>query len=172
MKATLEHLLPKLGIDPAEVTIIHHDGKSDLEQSLPRKLRAWQAPGARFLILRDNDRAPDCRMVKQRLAGIVAATGKSPVSKVRIVCQELEAWFLADVAALRAAGYPAQSKSPAFSRRDPDEISHPVHEMERLRPGYGKITGASDIAPHLDPDDDRSSSFRHTVQAIRDLTAV
>jgi hypothetical protein len=44
--------------------------------------------------------------------------------------------------------------------------------MERLRPGYGKITGASDIAPHLDPDNDRSSSFRHTVQAIRDLTAV
>ncbi len=171
MKATLEQLLPKLGIDPAEVTIISHEGKSDLERSIPRKLRAWQAPGARFLILRDNDRAPDCMLVKQRLAELVANAGKAPVTKVRIVCQELEAWFLADVPALTAAGYLAPRKSPAFSRRDPDSVTHPVHEMKRLRPGYGKITGANEIAPHLNPANDRSASFHHTVQAIRDLTA-
>lgn len=171
MKATLEHLLPNLGIDPSEVTIIAHEGKSDLERSIPRKLRAWQTPGARFLILRDNDRAPDCVQIKTHLSGLVAGTGKSEVTKVRIVCQELEAWFLADVAALTAAGYLAPGTSPAFSRRDPDAITHPVHEMERLRRGYGKITGATEIAPHLDPDNTRSASFRNAVQAIRDLTA-
>jgi hypothetical protein len=170
MKSALEHFLPKLGVEMDAVTIIAHDGKSDLERSLPRKLRAWQAPDARFLILRDNDRALDCKRVKQRLFDIVEAAGKAHVSKVRIVCQELEAWFLADIDALRAAGYLGMTKSPAFSKRNPDEISHPVHEMKRLRPSYGKITGANDIAPYLDPDNDRSASFRNTVQAIRDLT--
>ena len=171
MKATLEHLLPRLGVDLSIVTIIVHEGKSDLERSIPRKLRAWQAPGARFLILRDNDRAPDCRQVKAHLAALVADVGKSHVSKVRIVCQELEAWFLSDVPALVAAGYLSDGRSPAFARRDPDEITHPVREMQRLRPGYGKITGANDVAPHLDLENVRSASFRNTIQAIRDLTA-
>lgn len=168
MKATLEHLLPKLGIELNAVTIIAHEGKSDLERSIPRKLKAWREPGARFLILRDNDRG-DCTTVKQRLANLVAGAGKSTVTKVRVVCQELEAWFLADVDALQAAGYLGIGKTPAFAKRNPDMISHPVHEMERLRAGYGKITGANEIAPHLDPDNDRSASFRNTVQAIRDL---
>ncbi|MFN3293764.1 MAG: DUF4276 family protein, partial [Gemmobacter sp.] len=86
---------------------------------------------------------------------------------VRVVCQELEAWFLADVAALVASGYLEQGRSPKFARRDPDSITHPVHEMQRLRPEYGKIIGARDIAPHLDPGNARSASFRHTIQAIR-----
>lgn len=169
MKVTLERLLPKLGIDLSFVTIIAHEGKTDLERSIPRKLRAWQAPGARFLVLRDNDRG-DCLAVKARLAQLVAAAGKSASTKVRIVCQELEAWFLADVEALIAGGYLAAGKSPAFLRKDPDAISYPVHEMERLRAGYGKITGANDIAPHLAIDNTRSTSFRNTIQAIRDLT--
>lgn len=170
MKVTLEYLLPKLGVDLKDVTIIAHEGKTDLERSIPRKLRAWQTPGARFLVLRDNDRAPDCRLVKARLSQLVYEAGKSSVSKVRIVCQELEAWFLADVAALTEAGYLAPGKSPAFSRRDPDAIPHPAQEMEHIRRGYGKITGASEVAPHLDPENIRSASFRNTVQAIRDLT--
>ena len=172
MKVTLEALLPKLGIDPARVTIIPHQGKSDLEQSIPRKLRAWQVPGARFLILRDNDRAPKCVEVKRNLSDLVERAGKAEFSKVRIVCQELEAWFLADAAALREAGYLGAGKPPGFARKDPDAIPYPVHEMERLRPGYGKISGARDIAPHLDPDNTRSASFRNTVRALRALTEV
>jgi hypothetical protein len=171
MKATLEHLLPKLGINISEVVIIAHEGKTDLERSIPHKLRAWQTPGARFLILRDNDRAPDCTAVKKRLSSLVEITGKSELTKVRVVCQELEAWFLADLAALVAAGYLAPGTSPKFARRDPDTITHPVVEMQRLRRGYGKITGAAEIAPHLDPDNNRSASFRNTIAAIRDLTA-
>jgi hypothetical protein len=169
MKVTLEALLPKLGIDPAGVTIIAHQGKSDLEQSIPRKLKAWKTPKARFLILRDNDRAPDCRQVKAQLARLAADAGKAGATTVRIVCQELEAWFLADRAALVAAGYLGAGKQPAFLRKDPDAISHPVREMEQLRPGYGKIAGARDIAPHLDLCNNRSTSFRSTVQALRVL---
>lgn len=169
MKATLEHLLPKVGVDLAQVTIISHQGKSDLEASIPRKLRGWQVPGARFLILRDNDRG-DCKARKADLSKLVAGAGKADVTKVRIVCQELEAWFLADVPALVASGYLADGKRPAFEKRDPDTVDYPVHVMKKLRPGYGKVIGANDIAPHLDPQNTRSASFRNTVRAILDLT--
>jgi hypothetical protein len=171
MKVTLEALLPRLGIDMATVTIIAHQGKSDLEQSIPRKLRAWQTCGARFLILRDNDRAPDCKQRKRSLSDLVDQAGKSGVTKVRIVCQELEAWFLADIGALVAAGYLNPGQNPAAGRRNPDTIPYPAREMERLRPGYGKISGAREIAPHLDPDNTRSASFRNTVRTLRALTA-
>lgn len=170
MKTTLEHLLPKLGIDLAGVTIIAHDGKSALERSIPRKLRGWRVPGARFLILRDNDRG-DCHSRKASLAALVASAGKAAETKVRIVCQELEAWFLADVPALVSAGYLSAGRHPSFGTRDPDSIDYPVHEMEKLRPGYGKGIGANDIARHLDLGNTRSASFRTTIQAIRDLTA-
>jgi hypothetical protein len=170
MKITLERLLPRLGVDPDTVTIIAYQGKSDLEKSFPRKLRAWQDPDARFLILRDNDRG-DCRDRKAHLTGLIEAAGKAGRSKVRIVCQELEAWFLADVPALVASGYLPPGKNPGFSRKDPDSIAHPLHEMLKLRPGYGKGIGATEIAPHLDPNNDRSASFRNTIQAIRDLIA-
>lgn len=170
MKTTLEHLLPKLGIDLGSVTIIAHDGKSDLERSIPIKLRAWRTPGARFLILRDNDRG-DCRARKSHLSALVARTGRQGQTKIRIVCQELEAWFLADLPALVAAGYLPASVQPAFARKDPDHIQRPVDEMRRLRPGYGKGIGADEISFHLDPENIRSASFRHTIQAIRDLTA-
>ena len=170
MKTTLEHILPKLGIDLGSVTIIAHQGKSDLERSIPRKLRGWQVPGARFLILRDNDRG-DCRARKTLLWTLVNAAGKAGHSKVRIVCQELEAWFLADLPALVAAGYVATGKYPKFSTKDPDAIPHPAEEMDRIRPGYGKMIGASEIAPYLDTSNTRSASFRNTIQAIRDLTA-
>ena len=170
MKITLENLLPKLGIDLYSVTIIAHQGKSDLERSIPKKLRAWLVPNARFLILRDNDRG-DCHARKAHLVELAAGAGKAEQSRVRIVCQELEAWFLADLPALVAAGYLAAGKLPAFSRKDPDSIAHPVREMERLRPGYGKGIGATNIAPHLDPANIRSASFRNTIQAIRDLIA-
>lgn len=170
MKTTLEHLLPRLGIDINTVVIIAHQGKSDLERSVPRKLRAWQEPGAKFLILRDNDRG-DCSARKVHLAGLVRTAGKAAQSKVRIVCQELEAWFLADIQALVASGYLAAGRSQSFSKKDPDAISHPAAEMEKLRPGYGKGTGAAEIAPHLNLNNMRSASFRNTIQAIRDLTA-
>jgi hypothetical protein len=171
MKTTLEHLLPKIGIALDRVTIIAHQGKSDLERSIPRKLRAWRAPGARFLILRDNDRG-DCRQRKAHLSELVASAGRAGESKVRIVCQELEAWFLADISALIAAGYVVAGKSPGFTKGLPDDVSHPVQVMQKLKPGYGKISGATAIAPHLDPDNTRSASFRNTVQAIRALTAL
>jgi hypothetical protein len=168
MVAVMNALLPSLGVDLATVKIIAHDGKSDLEASIPKKLRGWRDPSARFLILRDNDRG-NCHDRKRAIFGLVNGTGREHCTVVRIVCQELEAWFLADLNALERAGYLNAGSRPAFTRLDPDSVPYPVHFMEQLRRGYRKGSGAATIAPHLDPNNSRSASFRNTVAAIRKL---
>ena len=47
MKALLDGLLPRLFPDLL-FQCVPHDGKGDLEKSIPRKLRAWREPGVRF----------------------------------------------------------------------------------------------------------------------------
>ena len=167
MKAALQALLPRLGVNPAEVQILEHEGVQDLERSLPRKLRAWRDPAARFLVLRDNDNG-DCLARKSRLTAIVEAAGRAKHTKIRIVCQELEAWFIGDRAALEASAV-FGTIPRTFPIPDPDAVVTPSAKLRNIRRDYGKIAGARAIAPHLDIDNSRSASFRHTIQAIRDL---
>lgn len=76
MEEMLRGFLPVLFPDWVEGVhwrCIPHEGKSDLEKSIPRKLRAWRQPGARFVVLRDQDSAA-CETVKG-LRAYVAAEG-------------------------------------------------------------------------------------------------
>lgn len=168
MKTVMHQLLPQLGVN--DFRVFAFDGAGDLEASLRSKLRKWTDSNARFLIIRDNDRG-NCRARKQRLDEIVRSAGSTANYKIRIVCQELEAWFLGDPEALEAAGYLKVGSRPSFCRRNPDDIVHPVHEMRRLAPDYNKGIGASKISPHLKISTNRSASFHNTVQAVRDLAA-
>lgn len=62
MKAFLLEFLPRLvpGWRHEEhFLLVPHEGKSDLDKSIPRKVKAWREPGVRFVIVRDNDGA-DC----------------------------------------------------------------------------------------------------------------
>lgn len=167
MKAALEVLLPRIGVDPETVTIIEHQGVQDLEASLPRKLRAWRDPTARFLVLRDNDNG-DCVARKRKLVELVNAAGRSGQAKVRIVCQELEAWFIGDRGALELSGlFGALPRS--FPMPNPDAVVRPADRLLRIRPDYSKIAGAKAIAAFLDLDNPRSVSFGHTIAAVRQL---
>lgn len=67
MKVLLDGLLPRL-FPGLPFWCIAHEGKSDLELSIPRKLRAWREPGVRFVVIRDND-GGDCRGLKAALRG-------------------------------------------------------------------------------------------------------
>jgi hypothetical protein len=68
MKTLLDGLLPRL-MPELPFICIPHEGKQDLEKSIPRKLRAWREPGARFVVVRDND-GGDCHALKQRLVAL------------------------------------------------------------------------------------------------------
>ena len=100
MKAFLEGFLPRILPPEQSFRLIPHEGKSDLEKSLPRKLRTWREPGARFIVVRDQDRA-DCVQVKAGLRALCDGTGRDVL--IRIACRELEAWYLADLSAVDKA---------------------------------------------------------------------
>lgn len=167
MEITLRAVLPRLSLRPDQFQIVTHEGVGDLEASLARKLRKWRDPNARFLIIRDNDRG-DCRARKARLAALAEASGSRQPRKIRIVMQELEAWFLGDPAALEAAGLLDRGQRPA-ALREPETNAHPEGALRQLDRSYQKGIGARRIAPHLDPSRNEAGSFHATIAAIREL---
>ena len=167
MKVTLEYLLPRLGI--TDFQIIAFQGVSALESSLARRVRAWRDPTARFLVIRDNDNG-DCSRRKQRLLDFLDQAGTRRPFKVRIVVQELEAWFLGDLPALESAGLLKDGRIRAKFRKNPEEHRTPATLLKELDPTYQKTGGARRIARHLSLTENTASSFHATLAAIKDLS--
>lgn len=168
LKHLLEGLLPRLY--PGLVfQCVAHEGKSDLEKSIPRKLRASCEPGARFLVVRDND-GGDCVELKRKLTRLCEEGGRAD-SVVRIACQEIEAWYLGDSNAL-ADAY-GDERLRGIERkaqyRDPDAVQKPSVALKRLAPEFQKISGARRMAARLTPEGNRSASFHALLRGIEKL---
>ena len=114
MRDLLVGLLPRLYPNTV-FECLAHEGKNDLEKSIPRKLRAWREPGVRFVILRDND-GDDCVRLKRRLLQSCQQAGR-PDTLVRIVCQELEAGYLGEPDALAEAFENERLRVESVARR-------------------------------------------------------
>jgi hypothetical protein len=169
--AMLEGLLPK--IIPEDVTprFITFEGKQDLEKQLAKRLRGYRNPNALFVVMRDQDADPDCKVVKRRVAHLCRNAGRSSVL-VRIACRELEAFYLGDLAAveqgLDAPGIARQQQTRRF--RTPDQVVSPKMELRNLtKHQYQPVAGSRAIGRHLDPENDRSHSFHNLVLGIRRL---
>ena len=170
MKALLDGLLPRL-FPHLVFQCVPHDGKADLEKSIPRKLRVWRDPGIRFVIVRDNDRG-DCLALKQRLENLCSVRPQRDVM-IRIVCQELEAWYLAEPDAL-ADAFEMESLRGIGGRRgfgQPDAVSYPVRELARLVPRFQKVSGARLLAGQLTRRRNRSPSFHAMIDGIEQLAS-
>lgn len=149
---------------------VPHEGKSDLDRSVPRKLAAWRVPGDRFVVLRDSDAAA-CRQVKARLVKLCADSGR-PDTLVRLACQELEAWYLGDLEALAAAYEDPKLCGPAMRKRfvDPDAWEKPSAQVQRVLPAFQKGQGARRMGVALrGADESRSRSFQVFVAGVRRL---
>lgn len=168
MKVLLDNLLPRLFPElrcEKDFVCVKHDGKKDLEKSLPRKLEAWREPGVRFCVILDNDGA-DCRQLKRRLRELCERSGR-PDTLVRIACQELEAWYLGDPEALaRAFASPHLREIGNKARfRDPDAVDQPSSALARLVPEFQKVSGARRMAAVMSLDN-RSRSFQIFVDGV------
>lgn len=140
--------------------------KRDLELSIPRKLRSWREPGVRFAVIRDND-GGNCVQLKGALRKLCKA-GSREDTLIRIACQELEAWYLGEPAALADAfdkpGLQNLGRQAKF--REPDALRRPAAEIERLIPEFQKVSAAQRMARHLTREGNRSSSFRMLMEGI------
>ncbi len=170
MREALEGLLPRILPDDVHVILVPHEGKSDLERSIPRKLRGWRTPDTWFVVMRDQD-SGDCVAVKERLQRLCSEGGREDVL-VRVVCRELESWFLGDLAAVEEAlGESVARLQEKGKYRAPDELGSPSRELAAIVPGYSKIRGARAIGRVLDPERNRSTSFGVLVAGGRPLAA-
>lgn len=169
MKLLLEGLLPRL-IPDLPFQCVAHEGKQDLEKSVPRKLKAWQEPGVRFVVVRDQN-SGDCRKIKASLGRLCGRSGRNDVL-VRIVCRELEAWYVGEPKALGRA-FP-ETRLGTLRRldtsryRNPDAVVHPSDAIAELIPEYQKRSGARRMAPFLSREN-RSRSFQEFVRGVERL---
>ncbi|MCO5120388.1 MAG: DUF4276 family protein [Burkholderiaceae bacterium] len=191
MEAFLRGLLPRLL--PVDRTFEVHpfQGKSDLLDKLEARLRGyvrWLPADWRLFVVVDRD-DEDCRALKRRLeaaalrAGLVTRSrvGPGPWQLVnRIAIEELESWYFGDWDAVKTE-YPRVSIHVPQRQglRDPDAIAGGTWEaFERVmqRSGYfkgglPKIEAARSIAAHIEPERNRSASFRVFHAALMEALA-
>ena len=180
-EAALHNLIPRIAGPVISYRLHSFQGKDDLIKKLPGRLmgyRHWLPPDWRIMVLIDEDRQ-DCLILKARLEQIAVNAGLVTKSQVgprgnfqlitRLAIEELEAWFLGDVAAL-CAEYPRvpQNLNKKSKYRDPDAIQGGTWEArERVlkKAGYyagglPKVEAARRISSHMDPKRNISKSFQ------------
>ena len=169
MKVLLETMLPSILPDEWTFQVVPFSGRNDLEGNIVRKLRGWNEPDVRFVIVEDQDNA-DCKARKQNIERLVAEAGKPAL--VRIVCHELEAWFFGNFEAVAEAyGKPevAMKHSRKRKYRNPDGIIDVKEEFRKLFPEHQQLSGAQLLAPCLNFDTNSSRSFQAFVSGVKRL---
>ena len=136
---------------------VPHDGKRYLGKSVPRKLHARRRgpEEVRFVVVRDQN-SENCRDVKAKSPRLRQQAGCRD-ALVRIVCRELEAWYVGEPNAL-AIAFPgargverelgrARYRYPdtvvftkahdAASERRPPAVTWPLRRRRRIPNGAG-----------------------------------
>lgn len=168
-KAMLQGVIPRLLDEDINVRYVVFEGKQDLEKRLPRRLRAWQNPYARFLVMRDQD-SGDCYEIKRKLSGICEDAGR-PDALVRIACHELESFYLGDLNAVASTIGPENlaKKQNNAKYRNPDRLNNAAQELKHVAKSYQKLSGSRAIGPALSLDQNRSQSFNQLISGIKRL---
>ena len=168
MEALLNCLLPAVLPENIGFLVIPHEGKSDLQASIPRKIKGWNEPGVRFVVVHDQDSA-DCIQLKEKLVNL-CSKGKKRVL-VRIACVELESWYLGDWPALSKAYDKPELKNLAQKSkfRVPDKVQNPKNELKKILPEHQQIAGARRIGPMMDLEHNQSESFNQFLTGVRQL---
>jgi hypothetical protein len=148
-KEMLNGLLPRL-LPGVSYRCIVFEGKQDLEKNLVKKIRAYRVPNSQFIVLLDQD-AGDCYLIKQKLVELCEKANKTD-SLVRIVCRELESWYLADLKAvelgLKISGLAKHQSSQKY--RSPDYLQSPSKELKPLtKDKYQKVVGSRKLIQNL-----------------------
>ncbi len=186
MEAALREVMPRILHGRAYWKSINMGSKGKLLKVLPARLRAYQRridndEDLKIIVLVDQD-DDNCEQLKHRLetiareAGLITKTavnGQGDFQVVtRIAIEELEAWFMGDVDALKAAFTSLKSVNFPGNFRNPDnggtwERLHRFLKRHGIyRNSYPKIEAARKIAKHMEPGRNRSRSFQSFLQGV------
>ncbi|MER0440873.1 DUF4276 family protein [Emticicia sp. W12TSBA100-4] len=164
----LPKILPKGFILNSNCFLRPHQGKSDLRKSIPNKVRAFShsPEEVKIVILHDQD-SNDCKELKRQIEDLCLQNGHCPVL-IRIVCRELESWYLGDMDAIQQI-YP-RFKANNYKRvakfRNPD-ICNASDELKKIIPDFQKGYASREISKHLNIEENQSESFKQFRDGIR-----
>ena len=168
-KYLLDILLPQILPKGVYHRTIPHNGKSSLRLSIKNKLKAWNTPDTRFVIVQDQD-SNDCVLLKSEIEELCKESEHHPL--IRIACHEMESWYFGDLKAVSQAyekDFTYLSRKSKY--RDPDAIPHPKKELRKLIPEHEQIAGAKRIGPFMDINHNTSHSFNVLIKGIREIAA-
>ena len=170
------------------VRFVPFNGKTDLLRRLPGVLRGYASylptAGGRLVVVVDRD-DDDCHALVASIRAAIEDSGLRVDREngegdvlCRVSCEELEAWFFGDIAAVRQV-YPRvpDSLGSRAAYRDPDAIAGGTWESLEvvlqqagyMRGGLRKVALAESVAPHMDLANNTSRSFQVTIAGIRRL---
>lgn len=177
-KNVFETIVPPLLPNDVTLRVYQHQGKQDLEKAIKKTVPSIsKIPGSVILITQDQDN-DDCKVVKQRIIDLLD-NKCACIYSVRIVCRELESWFLGDLHAIQRA-YPRFRIDNHIHKsefKNVDAIQKPNNYLLRIIPEYSgrdklpKLETSEKISKFLDINNNTSESFKQTLLAIRTLIA-
>jgi hypothetical protein len=187
-EAALRLIVPRI-VGGLSFEVYPYQCKQDLLDKLPARLRGyatWLPRDWRVVVVVERD--DDCFIaLKQKLERAALGAGLRTRSQkldqetqvvMRLAIEELEAWFFGDWEAVHAAYPKVNPHLPTrHGYRDPDAIRGGTWEaLERnlqqvgyFRAGLRKIEAARAIAQQMDPQRNRSGSFRAFVTALSEM---
>lgn len=185
-EALLNGVLPCICEGKITFQVYSFNGKPDLLRKLSSRLNgyaSWLPADYRIVIVLDRD-DDDCLHLKAtieemaRRASLRLTTDLSPRDwqvLIRIAIEEIEAWLLGDMDAIRAA-YPRIPSSLGKRQkfRDPDNVKGGTWEaLEQalqkagyFSSGLRKIEFARAVAKHMNPISNQSRSFQCLFKAL------
>ena len=166
----LDELLARLEA-PAHVPVHIRvaEGHVDIRREIRKTTRLWRVPHTQFVVWCDQD-SDDCKLRKQELLSYVPESRLGEVT-VRIVCTELEGWYLADKNALRAAlpdigdhPWPPDLLGP------PDSIHRPASRLADFA-SFRKRDLAREMGRRISLEPNTSHSFNLFIRTLRQILA-
>ncbi|NJL89905.1 MAG: DUF4276 family protein [Coleofasciculaceae cyanobacterium SM2_1_6] len=171
----LSNVIPKIMPNTVNYKCISHQGKQDLAKSIPIKARAFKkfSPDTQFIIIHDQD-SHDCRKLKAELLRICQTAGDNNAI-IRIICHELESWFLGDLVAIEKAynlkTNSLQKHQSKNKYRNPDQLNSAKEELKSLLRKYSVEyyagTHSKKIAPYLSLTKNTSHSFQVFIKTMK-----
>jgi hypothetical protein len=145
-------------------------GKPDLMARMEKTIKNHTDKDCHFVIVCDQD-LDDCIELKNRIAGSCQKTGKKALCHIRIACHELESWYLAQLDVVsRHFGVPEVIRLQNTKYRYPDNTTKPSEDLRRITKGnYQKVKGSRIMGDCLDPNVDRSTSFKNFIAVLKKL---
>lgn len=175
-KIVFEGLLKKILPESIQYKIYPHQGKQDLEKALKTTIPTIsKIPNSKILITVDQN-SKECTQVKKEIERIVAKNCYSQYL-IRIICRELECWYLGDLDACTKV-YPKfcfQKYQSKKKFRNVDLISNAPKILIKIIPELKgrkylpKVDIAKRISPYLNIKSNRSISFNNFITGLNKL---